>query len=261
MKENIIFIHGLTGTKNAFKKQMDYFAPHFNTYSYNLLGHGDDRGKAVGFTLENLVKQLEDFFEQEGLKEAHICSLSYGCYPSTIFANKWKSKVKSLCFIGGHYNTSSKLFDVFQHFWETRNEEYSSWLKKYSQAIYPKDRLVDPYSIISTKIYYKFGLQLDGNILRNAIQHRLIYDLRTELTKLTVPILWIMGDHDGLYKSTLTDLEMVVPHVVYKEIKHAGHAANMFRPSCFNDMYGEYLKSLVRNVKMKKLEWEVRLEA
>jgi pimeloyl-ACP methyl ester carboxylesterase len=244
MEENIIFIHGLTGKKSAFKRQMEYFGQQYNTYSYQLLGHGEDRGKYVDFTLENLVKQLEDFFEQEGLKEAHICSLSYGCYPSTIFARKWKNKVKSLCFIGGHYNSPSQLFDVFQHYWEIRNEDYQTWLKRYAHDIYPKESMIDPYSIISKKIYVKYGLELDENILKNAIHHRLHYDLRSDLERIHVPILWVMGDHDFLYKSTLKDIKVIIPHVIYKEIKHAGHAANMFRPSCFRDMYEEFLTSL-----------------
>ncbi|KKI89366.1 alpha/beta hydrolase [Bacillus sp. SA1-12] len=243
MKENIIFIHGLTGTKNAFNKQKAYFDRRFNTYSYDLLGHGEDRGKAVDFTLDNLVAQLEYLFEREGLDEAHLCALSYGCYPSTLFANKWKSNVKSLCFIGGHYNSSSSLFDVFKHYWEIRSEDYPLWLKKYSHDIYPKDSAIDPYSIISRKIYYKYGLELDENILKNAIYHRLTHDLRSDIQNISVPILWVMGDQDKIYKSALTDLEVLIPHVIYREIKHAGHAANMFRPSCFINMYDEFLYS------------------
>ncbi|MGM7723265.1 alpha/beta fold hydrolase [Metabacillus sp. Hm71] len=243
MKENIIFIHGLTGTKNAFNKQKKHFDHSFNTYSYDLLGHGEDRGKVVDFTLDNLVAQLENLFEREGLNEAHLCSLSYGCYPSILFANKWKRKVNSLCFIGGHYNSPSPLFDVFKHYWEIRNEDYPSWLRKYSHDIYPKESVIDPYSIISRKIYYRYGLELDENILKIAIYHRLTYDLRSDISKISVPVLWVMGDHDSLYKSTLTDLETLLPHVIYKEIKHAGHAANMFRASCFNEMYEEFLHS------------------
>jgi pimeloyl-ACP methyl ester carboxylesterase len=233
---------------------MEYFEQRFNTFSYDLLGHGEDRGKVVDFTLENLVLQLEDFFEQEGLKEAHICSLSYGCYPSTIFANRWKRKVKSLCFIGGHYNSPSELFDVLKHYWEIRYEDYPTWLKKYSHDIYPKESILDPYSIISNKIYYKYGLELDENILKNAIHHRLQYDLRSDLSKLTIPILWVMGDHDSLYKSTLTDLKSVIPHVIYKEIKHAGHAANMFRPIVFREMYEEFLNHILIEGKMSSDE-------
>ncbi|APH05730.1 alpha/beta fold hydrolase [Bacillus weihaiensis] len=241
MKEAIIFIHGLTGTKRAFKKQMDYFQTKYDTYAYNLLGHGEDRGKPIEFTLHHLVQQLEEFYEENGINEAHICSLSYGCYPSTIFASKYKDKVRSLCYIGGHYNAPSQLFDVLRHHWNVREEEYSKWLKHYTNDIYPKESLIDPYAVISKKIYYKYGLELAENILKNAIEHRLYYDLRRDLKSVTAPILWVMGDHDTLYKSTLKELAEIVPHVIYKEIKHAGHAANLFRPNCFKELYEGFL--------------------
>ncbi|MFC0272624.1 alpha/beta fold hydrolase [Metabacillus herbersteinensis] len=241
MRETIVFIHGLTGSKQAFRKQIAYLADSYNTYVYDLLGHGEDRGKAVDFTLKNLVKQLEDFFEEKGIERAHICSLSYGCYPSTIFANKWQDKVLSLCFIGGHYNSPSPLRDIFQQYWDCRNEPYPLWLKKYSHAIYPKDGLIDPYSIVSNKVYYKYGLELHKDILRDALEHRLNYDLRSDLASLTLPVLWVMGDHDSLYKSSLRDLDQVIPHVVYSELKHAGHAANLFQPNCFKEVYGVFL--------------------
>lgn len=243
MKETIIFIHGLTGTKRAFKKQMEYFHSTFHTYSYDLIGHGEHKGKNHEFTLENLVMQLEDFYEQNGIQEAHLCSLSYGCYPSAIFANKWGKKVKSLCFIGGHYNAQSQLFNVFQHYWKTRDEEYSTWLQNYANDIYPKVNRMDPYSAISKKIYYKYALELDQHIIKTALHHRLQFDLRTVLTHLSVPVLWVMGEHDTLYKSALVELNQVIPHVIYKEIKYAGHAANLFRPTCFQKIYENFLES------------------
>lgn len=243
MKETIIFIHGLTGTTQAFKKQMEYFSDHFYTFSYSLLGHGEDRGQFVDFTLENLVRQLEDLYIQKELQDAHICSLSYGCYPSTIFAKKWPEKVKSLCYIGGHYNSSSLLFSIFKVYWKKRHEKYSDWLRQYSHDIYPKGGMLDPYAAISRKIYYKYGLELDESILKRAVDHRLTYDLRSDIRKLKVPVLWVMGEHDRLYKTSLYDLNTLLPHVVYKEIKHAGHAANLFRPNCFSDLYAEFLYS------------------
>ncbi|MBD1378759.1 alpha/beta fold hydrolase [Metabacillus arenae] len=244
MKENIVFIHGLTGSKRAFHKEIDYFGHDYHTYAYDLVGHGKERGKAVEFTLDNLVKQLDILFEQEEIEKAHICSLSYGCYPSTIFSSKWKERVLSLCYIGGHYNSNSPLFEVFRHYWDSSNEDYSKWLKNYSEDLFPKEGVLDPYSFISAKLYYKYGLELDKGILKKAIGHRLEYDLRSDLKTINVPVLWVMGDHDSLYKSSIEDLTTVIPHVQYKEIHHAGHAANLFRPTAFKRIYEEFLKGI-----------------
>lgn len=242
MKENIVFIHGLTGSRRAFKKQMDYFSHEYNTYAYDLPGHGKDRGQEADFSLEHLMGQLEELYERKGIEKAHICSISYGCYPSTIFYEKWKGKVSSLCYIGGHYNSDSALSRVLQHFWIHDYGNYTEWLRNYSRDLFPKSSVMDPYAIISSKLYYKYGHDLHEKVLKDAIGHRLHYDLRSDLMKVAIPVLWIMGDHDQLFKSSITDLKEVIPHAEYKEIPHSGHAANMFRPIAFRRMYEEFLK-------------------
>ncbi|MTH54691.1 alpha/beta fold hydrolase [Bacillus mangrovi] len=242
MKETIVFIHGLTGSRKAFKKQIDYFSHFYNTHAYDLLGHGENLDKTTDFTLHGLVSQLEQLFEQKEITKAHLCSISYGCYPATIFAVKRKEKVQSLCYIGGHYNSDSPLSYVLRHFKENSYSSYSDWLKRYSRDLFPNSSAVDPYAIISTRIYYRYGLHLKENILKRAIDHRLDYDLKKDLKQITVPVLWVMGDHDNLFKSSIIDLDEVIPHVFYKEIPHTGHAANMFRPFAFRRLYAEFLR-------------------
>ncbi|MEC3020930.1 alpha/beta hydrolase, partial [Bacillus cereus] len=109
-KETIIFIHGLVGNRRAFKKEQKRFSASYNIITYDLLGHGDDKGEAIDFSLQRLVDQLLNLYEQEGIKKAHICALSYGCYISTIFAQMHPEKVLSICHIGGHYNNPSRLY-------------------------------------------------------------------------------------------------------------------------------------------------------
>lgn len=241
MKEAIVFIHGLTGNSRAFKKQLGYFDEDYNTFAYDLIGHGEDKGKPVEFTLERLTGQLEELFEKENIEKGHICTISYGCYPAAIFAARHQEKVASLCFIGGHYNSDSPLSAVLKHYWDHDYGSYQEWLKHYSHDLFPKSNLVDPYAIISTRVYYKYGYDLHEKVLKEAISHRLHYDLRADLMKLHVPVLWIMGDHDQLFKSSIEDLQDVIPHAIYKELPHSGHAASMFRPYAFRRVYENFL--------------------
>ncbi|WP_242220883.1 alpha/beta fold hydrolase [Bacillus cereus group sp. BfR-BA-01380] len=242
-KKTIIFIHGLVGNRRAFKKECKLFSSSYNIITYDLLGHGDDKGQAIDFSLNQLVGQLSDLYEKEGIQQAHICALSYGCYIATIFAHKYPEKVLSLCHIGGHYNNPSILFNVFQKFWEKRNNEYSSWLYQYASTIFPSGILkANPFAIVSKNIYYRFGLQLHSSIIRESLRHRLEFDLKSRLRELTQPILWVMGEHDHLYKSCLFDLKSILPNVSYKEIPLAGHAANIFRPNYFYDLYSQFLR-------------------
>jgi pimeloyl-ACP methyl ester carboxylesterase len=241
-KETIIFIHGLVGNRRAFKKEHKRFSASYNIITYDLLGHGDDKGEAIDFSIQRLVDQLLNLYEKEGIKKAHICALSYGCYISTTFAQMHPEKVLSICHIGGHYNNPSRLYNVFQNFWEKRGDEYSSWLSQYASTIFPSGILrANPFAVISRNIYYRFGLQLHSSIIAESLRHRLEFDLKSKLKALPHPILWVMGEHDHLYKSCLFDLKSILPNVLYKEIPLAGHAANLFRPNYFHDLYAKFL--------------------
>jgi pimeloyl-ACP methyl ester carboxylesterase len=241
-KETIIFIHGLVGNHRAFKKECKLFSPHYNIITYDLLGHGEDKGQAIDFSLERLVEQLSDVYTKEGIKQAHLCTLSYGCYIGILFAHSYPEKVLSLCHIGGHYNNPSDLYDVFKKFWDKRDMKYSAWLYQYASTIFPAGITSgNPFALISKNIYYRFGLKLHPSIILESLRHRLEFDLKSRLQELTHPILWVMGEYDQLYKSCLVDLKTILPHVLYKEIPLAGHAANLFRPNYFYDLYSRFL--------------------
>ena len=73
-KETIIFIHGLVGNRRAFKKEQKRFSSSYNIITYDLLGHGDDKGEAIDFSLQRLVDQLLNLYEQEGIKSTYLCA-------------------------------------------------------------------------------------------------------------------------------------------------------------------------------------------
>ncbi|MDG2794126.1 hypothetical protein P7M42_23780, partial [Vibrio parahaemolyticus] len=83
-------------------------------------------------------------------------------------------------------------------------------------------------------------------IIAQSLRHRLEFDLKSKLKSLPHPILWVMGEHDHLYKSCLFDLKSILPNVLYKEIPLAGHAANLFRPNYFHDLYDRFLNGKLK---------------
>ena len=91
------------------------------------------------------------------------------------------------------------------------------------------------------KYLLPFRLQLHSSIIAQSLRHRLEFDLKSKLKSLPHPILWVMGEHDHLYKSCLFDLKSILPNVLYTEIPLAGHAANLFRPNYFHDLYARFL--------------------
>ncbi|MFC0216186.1 alpha/beta fold hydrolase [Paenibacillus chartarius] len=241
MPETIIFIHGLMGNQRAFKHDVSHLKPKFHCITYDLLGHGEQKGQDAAFTLEALTEQLLCVYEQHHLEKAHLCSLSVGCYISTYFAAHYSDKVQTLCFIGGHYNNTSPLFETLEEYYRLVHEmEYNDWLKRYSSAIFP-GHFLNPFSTLSEQIYYKLGLEIHPQIIKEALRFRLQHDLKAQLKTLVHPVLWVMGKHDTLYKSCLYDMDEVIRNLTYIEIPKAGHAANLFRPGLFGKIYENFL--------------------
>ena len=184
-------------------KEHKRFSTSYNIITYDLLGHGDDKGEAIEFSLQRLVDQLLNLYEKKAFKSSYLrfkLRLLYLYH----FCTNAPRKVLSICHIGGHYNNPSLLYSVFQKFWEKRGDDYSKWLSQYANTIFPSGILkANPFAVISRNIYYRFGLQLHSSIIAQSLRHRLEFDLKSKLKSLPHPILWVMGEHDHLYKSCL----------------------------------------------------------
>ena len=138
-------------------------------------------------------------------------------------------KVLSICHIGDITITLLVYIMYFKIF--GRSEEMNTLNGSLNTQIlfFPSGILkANPFAVISRNIYYRFGLQLHSSIIAQSLRHRLEFDLKSKLKSLPHPILWVMGEHDHLYKSCLFDLKSILPNVLYKEIPLAGHRRTYF---------------------------------
>ena len=161
------------------------FSSSYNIITYDLLGHGDDKGEAIDFSLQRLVDQLLNLYEQEGIKSTYLCAKLRLLHLYNFCTNASR-KVLSICHIGGHYNNPSRLYNVFQNF--GRSEEMNTLNgSQYANTIFPSGILkANPFAVISRNIYYRFGLQLHSSIIAQSLRHRLEFDLKSKLKSLTL---------------------------------------------------------------------------
>jgi pimeloyl-ACP methyl ester carboxylesterase len=242
--EALIFIHGIVGDHRVFKKQFARFSLDYHVIAYDLLGHGEDRGGAVPFSINDLVDELLTVYKETGLQKAHLCSVSYGSYIANAFASEYPEKVLTLCHIGGYYNNPSRLLDTFIELWETRHEEYHEWVKRISLSLNPDtNSMPNPFAEESQRIWYECGIQIHRFILQEWIEQCVFFDIKSRLTQLVHPVLWIMGEYDYLYKTSLHDLKDIIPQVEYIEIPRAGHVAHIFQPYHFEIAYRRFLQA------------------
>ncbi|UOF91977.1 alpha/beta hydrolase [Fodinisporobacter ferrooxydans] len=236
----IIFIHGLVGNHNAFRKEMAELSTDYHVLSYDLLGHGEDRGVEVSFTLEDLLQQLHQVFQKSGIEQAHLCSLCFSSYIANAYAYRYPTKVLSLMHIGGHYNNPSPLFDTFQSIGDIQSLPYEEWIYQIATKI----NWNSPYAEESIEIFTQYARKIHPSVLKQAFQIRLQSDIKELLKEIKHPVMWIMGEYDYLYKSAIYDLHQIVPHVHYVEVPSAGHVVQAYQSRLLIDIYKQFLSKI-----------------
>jgi len=238
-KETIIFLHGIVGNKNAFKKEMEALENRYNCFAYDFYNPADLEDKE--FSLEFLVDQLYSHFIKESIEKAHLCTLSFGCIVASAFTQRYPSMVLSMTFVGGYLcKIPAQYYQNVEHVLKEKEQwEYDKWIDYCA-------RLLNPNSVHlaedSEKIYRNYALQLEPGIFEQALRIQLEFDSRSSLAGIHLPILWVMGEYDELFKGTLTSLHQLIPHVEYCELKHAGHAAHAHQHVQFMNVFQSFLK-------------------
>lgn len=238
-KETIIFLHGIVGNKNAFKREIDelrdsYHCMHYDFYDPKDLG-------VEGFlSLDLLVDQLYRKYVEAGIEQAHLCTLSFGCIVAMAFANQYPHLVTSMTFVGGYCCKVPSQFqsNLIKVLAEKQSVEYEKWLEHYASLLNPNSECI---AEDSESVFLKYALQVHPNMLEYAIRLQLEFDSKKALSLMETPILWVMGEYDELYKGTLTDLASDHPHVEYKEIENAGHVAHIHQPESFMSIFQFFL--------------------
>ncbi|MFC0559205.1 alpha/beta fold hydrolase [Halalkalibacter alkalisediminis] len=239
VKETIIFLHGIVGNKNAFKKEIEKLKADYDCIAYDFYDP-EDLGVEGFLSLDLLVEQLYNKYKKAGIEQAHLCTLSFGCIVAMAFAKKYPHMVISMTYVGGYcckvpsqFNTN--LRKVLK---EKRKCEYDMWLKRYASMLSPNTAFI---AEDSESIFFTYALLVHPHVLDYSIRLQLEFDTKAALSQMQIPILWVMGEYDELYKSTLTHLKKYNPYVEYKEIKQAGHVAHIHQPQQFLSLFQSFL--------------------
>ena len=100
-KETIVFLHGSGLSHIIWSLTEQFFSTkNFNVLSIDLPGHGNSEGPCLK-SIENIADWLEQVFDKLQLKHLVLVGHSQGCLEILEYANKYKSRISKLVFVGG----------------------------------------------------------------------------------------------------------------------------------------------------------------
>lgn len=87
-KPNLILLHGALGSSQSFENLKPLLAKDFNLIIPDLKWHGSRSNSGSGFSMQDLVEDLEDILRNENIQSASVFGFSMGGYVALSLALK-----------------------------------------------------------------------------------------------------------------------------------------------------------------------------
>ncbi|WP_276812487.1 alpha/beta fold hydrolase [Faecalibaculum rodentium] len=98
----LILLHGNGEDRSYFRHQIKDLQNLRHIYALDTRGHGQSPRGTAPFTLNRFVRDLEEFMDQNGIKQAELLGFSDGANIALLFALKHPDRVTKLILAGGN---------------------------------------------------------------------------------------------------------------------------------------------------------------
>lgn len=219
-QEPFILLHGNGEDGSYFKHQIDYFSDRYRVIALDTRGHGKSPRGTKPFTMEQFSCDLYDFMADLEISKAVILGFSDGANIAMKFALKYPNKVKALILNGGNLNPKG--------------------VKRTTQI---------PIEI-GYKIAKRFALK-SPDAKKNAEMLGLMVNEPniepSELSKITVPTLVIVGRNDMIKEFHTKEIVNAIPNAKLTIMKGNHFIANK-RHAAFNKEVEDFLRRVDSSV-------------
>lgn len=248
--ESLILLHGFTGTKSTWKKQMDYFSDYFHTIAIDLPGHGETETKQPK-TMESFARDLQAIIGKLQLHSFHLLGYSLGGRAALSYAIYCPGNIRSLLLVSaspGLKAQSERLerkksdailadklivdgIESFVDYWENIPlfKSQQSLAKEVRRAIRTERLSQSEQGLADSLRYMGTGSQESW---------------WNKLSTLNFPVALIVGEWDKKFISLNKQMEKKMKNASFYEIPCAGHAVHLEQAEKFATIVMEYINQL-----------------
>ena len=214
----ILFVHEFAGDHRSWEKQLRAFGKRYRCVAYAARGYrpSDVPSDPAAYSYLHVMKDAVAVLDHLQIERAHLIGLSMGGYTALQVALNHPGRVRSLV-LAGTGSGSERWYTADFH-------KRSRDLAEFSRQLAEHDA--------RGSAHMSRGFQGERPSL---------YDFETEIRKLTMPALIVVGEEDerciepGLFlKDTIAASGLAI-------LPKTGHAVNLEEPDLFNQLVGDFL--------------------
>lgn len=252
----VLFIHGAGGSTRTWRKQIGTFASEYNLLLIDLPGHAQSREATIHqkhYDFEWIGNKIWEVVDLMRIDKLHLVGVSLGSIIAMQMKHSQSMRVISMMFSGPIVALNRKLRILagtglalakiigYQNFYRfTARITMPRNNHKKSREIFVRES-----KLISDDEYRKwtdmYGKCLDETLLR-------LFKHPPE-----VPIYFLIGSQDHLFKQPALDYAKRFPHVKTEIAERCGHLVSLEKSDWFNERCLSYLRR-INETNTEKLE-------
>ena len=220
--------------------QLKVLEQNFRVLRYDTRGHGGSALGEIPFAMTDLVEDVLYLWDKLEIEQSHFLGLSLGGMTGIGVALHCPDRVLRL--VACDCRLDAPVF--FQEMWDQRiaviesgglealvDAVIDTWLCPATREREPGVEKLARQLILETpaKSYVACARALQG------------LDFKRRLDEVAVPVLYLVGEHDGPHPTEMTELASLTPGALLQVLPDASHLSNLEQHAAFNAALLDFL--------------------
>ena len=242
----ITFVHGAGGSSAIWKKQIPFFSKAFNLLVVDLSGHGYSVSNSTQklkdtISFESILNDVLDVLDKLNIKKSHFVGISLGTIIINQLVLKEPNRILKMVLGGAtlELNVMSRFMMYFAY--ATKSIVPYMWLYQlYAFIVMPSKTDRE-----SRKLFIKEAKRMNQKEVARwfKLTPRVLPLLKFfKNIKTDIPTLYIMGNKDYMFLSSIKKIVKKQPNAILEVFKNCGHVVNIENPDKFNATSLNFLK-------------------
>ncbi len=235
-KQTLIFLHGASLSGIIWNHQVDALSDIANTIAIDLPGHGHSAGPGEQ-SIEGYSAIVEQCIHKLNITKPVLCGLSMGgAIVQQLLLND-RNKTPKTYPAGILISTGARL-KVMPIILETIEKDYSGFLQMLNMMVVSGISQQQP----SIQAFFKEISTTDQHVVLGDFHACDVFDVRTQIQHIRVPVLVVTADSDSLTPKKYADfLVDTIPLAKRAEVMNSGHLIPIEKPEPLNEILRNFL--------------------
>lgn len=238
----LVLIHGLNGDLTGWAKVMPEFVKSYRTIALDVRGHGGTSKPDIPYSVKQFSEDLFEFFQKLNLNQAHLLGLSMGGAIAQQFALDHSERIRSLILVSTFSYIDPYAQRAFLRL-RKRLEEggYPAFFDEVVKIAFTPEYVAANAGAIADLKQKRIQINSPVAIAR-ATDGLMAFDLKEEISRISVPTLMISGKEDEFTPIHLAEqIHHSVKGSEWKIIRGVGHNLYIEKPTEMVEIVLEFL--------------------